>query len=345
MQLITSKKHGVKIRVLDECSQKTRDFLCEQADKFMDMQGEKPLIDESLIQDGKLQIDENIILHNYSANNFLLWDRDIYGTKQLGFYTRIKNILSQGLKTKASNEMYTHISFNDKETNYVVDVFESTKKASYTESINDHIFPTTGYLEGTTPYFPVADLKTLMDKSIHPQRNMNPEDFKNPDYFDECEEKYGDGAYSAIQKATSHLCFVVDGRSEEFKKYTTQNGEAFTCEDTEIKKDLVGELLKEKGWDYGHMKHKGFVFGIPQKFIVGVVFPYHQLFLDNFNKLLFPICKDRMIISPTGEILHNPNLQKNKSAEEQYEDFLKAKNKFLEEQKRLIKQNEETLTV
>ena len=241
--------------------------------------------------------------------------------------------------------MYAHISFNDQETNYVVDVFESTQKASYVESTNDKIFPTGGYLNGTTPYFPVADLKTLMDNSIHPQKSMNPEAFKDFDYFDECEEKYGEDSYSAIQHATSHLCFVIDGRSEEFKKYTAQNGEAFACEEKDIRKDLIGELFKENGWDFKHMKHKGYVFGIPQKFIVGVIFPYHQLFLDSFNKLLFPICKDRMILSPKGDILHNPNLQKDKSAEEQYEDFLNVKNKFLEEQKQLIKQNEETLTV
>ena len=345
MKNIESKKHGVKIRVLDNCSQATQDFLCSQADKFMDARTDKPEIKEDLIVDGKLQVKKGVILHNYAAANYLLWDREIYGTKQIGFYTRINSILTEGLKTKASNEMYTHISYNEDETNYVVDVFESEEDKPYSESTNNSTFPTLGYVNGETPYFPVKDLKTIMDKTIHPKKSMNPEDFKNLDYFDECEEKYGDGAFSAIQQATSHLCFVIDGRSEEFKAYTTENGECFDCKNQEIRENLVGKLMKEKGWDYEHMKHKGYVFGIPQKFIVGVIFPFHQLYLDSFNKLLFPICKDRMIFSPTGEMLHNPNLQKDKPVEQQYQEFLKSKNKFLEQEMSKLKENEEAITL
>ena len=345
MKQITSKKHGVKIRVKDDCSQATQDFLCKQADKFVELQHDKPVIQDDIIVDGKLQVKKGMILHNYSAANFILWDREIYGTKQIGFYTRIKSILTEGLKTKAANEMFTSVSYNDDETNYVVDVFESQEDKPYLNSINNSTFPTMGYLNGETPYFPVSDLQTIKDKTIQPKKSMNPEAFKNPDYFDECEEKYGDGAFSEIQQATSHLCFVIEGRSDEFKKFTTENGECFDCQNPEIRKDLLGKLMQEKGWDFEHMKHKGYVFGIPQKFIVGVVFPYHQLFLDSFNKLLFPICKDRLIISPTGEVLHNPKLQKNKPIEQQYQEFLNAKNKFLEQEKSKLKETEASITV
>lgn len=313
VKIVNDEGNIIEVESSDfDFSTDAQNIIFEQSKKYNAARKEKTLQDPLPTHDKELQMSDGMHLH----------------FSRMGIPSIIENVCKNGLKAgifaniQFGNGEYMTSVTGKGETYSVVDTWGIKCDCEYKEAAK--ALPLQGDTAEDLPYHPAMTYDEMNDKYVfelmQQVRGMTDEDF-----FQLSPEKRN----LILHFATERTGFIIDGRSEEFKQDCLEvlhgsTRHIFTGDSEVIQEE---DYCKEVNDQQIVFNHSGFVYGVPSKYITGVILPYFMLNFNEFLKEVFQYLNDKTIVAPNGEVLYTPNEQL--SVEQNYENFFNKKEQHL----------------